>query len=129
MAVKVKSVPEPEAVADGYEPPEAEFDDSEEMVQEETAHRQFTRDFTGDGLSGKTDLSEEQSVLLTQFRILQADYAERFPEFKLQNFPDWFERYRLSVGRLSRKEIVDTSRGQVPITPVPQEAHNPLGKF
>lgn len=110
---KVKPEPEPEPQPADYVDAEAEFDE-ERFETEESDVRHVVRDFTGgEGISGKTDLTAIQAVLLTQFRLLQEDYHERFPELRLDKMPQWFEVYRLSIGRGSRKETVDILRGRM----------------
>lgn len=104
-----------------YHDQESEWENGDEdsVIAEESEMRQFNRDFTGDGLAGKTDVTEDQSVMLTQFRILEGDYDRDFPELGLPRFPHWFERYRLSINRKSRTEMVEINRGQ--IAPKPTE--------
>lgn len=94
--------------------------EDEKMVTEESEVRTVVSDFTGGkngGLSGKTDLTVLQAVLLTQIRLLQEDYHARFPELNLDKLPQWFETYRLSIGRGSRKETVEILKGNVALTP------------
>lgn len=93
-------------------------DETSKFIQEESDVRHVVRDFTGGtGISGKTDLTPIQGVLLTQFRLLQEDYHKRFPGLNLDKLPQWFEIYRLSIGRGSRKETVDILKGKLDINP------------
>ena len=102
----------------GYHDQESEWEDeADQALSEESPLRQFNEDFTGDGLSGKTDVTEEMSVLLLQIRLLDEDYGSKYPLFKLEKFPEWLERYRLSIGRKSRAETVEINRGQVNVQP------------
>ncbi len=90
----------------------------ERFVEPETDLRHVIRDFTGgNGISGKTDLTPIQGATLTQFRLLQEDYHERFPGLNLDKLPKWFEIYRLSIGRASRKEAVEILRGKLDVAP------------
>lgn len=108
-------------IEDSYHDQESEWlDDEDDTLTEVSPLKEFNVDFTGEGLSGKTDLTEEQAVMLYHFRMLEIDYHKRFPGLHLDKASEWFETYRLSVNRQSRKETVEINRGQHPISPVPE---------
>ena len=114
-----------------YTDPAADSDWGDEKLQapELSDVRHVMQDFNGaKGLSGKTDLTTLQAVLLTQIRLLQEDYHARFPELHLDKLPEWFEIYRLSIGRGSRKESVDILKGNVSLLPNPNALPVPGSK-
>lgn len=113
-----------------YVDAEDDFADGEKYVKEESEIKQVMDDFTGNkGISGQTDLTPDQAVLLTQVRVLQHGYPTRpcnrpgcnKTHMDLSAFPDWFETYRLSIGRGSRKEKTEVLRGRVELKPENQQ--------
>lgn len=94
-----------------YHDQESEFGTDLRFRQERSEALDVFEGFTGGekGISGKTDLTPDQVVLLTTFRILEKTY----PGLGLERFPEWFEVYRLSIARGSRKETVDMFRGKM----------------
>lgn len=114
----VKRITEAE---EDYHDQESEWEDDEVEVQTEDAGHRIFKDFSGGekGTSGITDLTPEQAVLLTEFRVLAASYPQGY--FSFDTFPEWFEIYRLSINRGSRKETVEMFRGKLEVGPKTEE--------
>ena len=116
--------------AEEYHDQESEWEDDEVDVPETDAGHRIYSDFTGGaakGVAGQTDLTPDQAVLLTQFRILEASYGHL--RLGLESFPEWFEVYRLSIGRGSRKETVDMFRGKLEVGPKPEDELRSPNRF
>jgi hypothetical protein len=114
-----------------YQDQEREFAELEtgQYVSEENPLTSVIREMTGGKLSGHTDLTETMAVLFTQIRIMEdtwsgAEYKEWSGYLNLGTFPNWFEIYRLSVGRKSRGETVDMGKGQPAYPPDPTRLPN-----
>lgn len=116
-----------------YVEPDPEFGEDEDgdgmtdIMQSNPAKEVFT-DFTGGvdaGNSGRTDLTEDQAVLLTHARLLM----EAYPGFGLESFPKWLEIYRMSVLRKSRTETVQMFQNKLQFTTPNDDELRPPHRF
>src|SRR5690349_16515330 len=80
-----------------YHDQESEWEDAESgerFIAEESETRHVLRDLNHSdkkGLATQTELTEAQTLLLTQFRILEHAYPDLAKD--LSQFPEWLEAY------------------------------------
>jgi hypothetical protein len=133
-AAKKRKKPEPEP-----EPEEAVYTDQEDewndvapkmvpFAGEQSEARGIMRDLHGSKkgdrgtLASRTDLSSaDQAAAMMELRIMHKHY----PDFGIDEAPEWLESYRVSINRGGRREDVEVLRGNVPLNSANQENQRP----